>query len=383
MSTVSRPSTPRVTRSLVGGMGLLALVLPFYLDAFWLQLGVTVMGGIVGALGLNLLVGTAGQLSLAHGVFLAIGAYGYAYFAAAPNELEGGATGLGMNSVLAAVLAVALTGACGLIFAPVAGRLKGIYLGLASLALVLIAQHVLSNATPVTGGFNGRAVPAFEVFNFSFSDENPSLVMLGVPFGGIEKLWYLALALTVCSVIFVSNLIRSRAGRALMMVRDNEIAAGSMGIPTARYKAGAFVVSSCLAGTSGVVLALAFQRVVPEYFDLLLSINFLMMIVIGGLGSTWGACFGAAFVTALPLVLGRYSSSVPLLAEPGDTGIAPSIAAQVIFGVAVVLIILLEPGGMAALATRTREALARKRSALNKEVTTNCPSHSLKVDSHA
>lgn len=348
-------------RALTVAVGLLALALPFYLDAFWLQLGVTVMGAIIGALGLNLLVGTAGQLSLAHGVFLAIGAYGYAYLAAAPSEFDTGASGLGVPPLLAAVLAVALTGLCGLVFAPVAGRLKGIYLGLASLALVFVAQHVLSNATRVTGGFNGRAVPEFEVLNFSFADDNPALVVLGVPFGGIEKLWYLALVISVCSALFIGNLTRSRAGRALMMVRDNEIAAGSMGISTSRYKAAAFVVSSCLAGTSGVVLSLAFQRVVPEYFDLLLSVNFLMMIVIGGLGSTVGASLGAAFVTALPLVLGRYSSSIPFLAEPGGAGIDPSIAAQVIFGVAVTLIILLEPGGLAALATRAREAVARKR----------------------
>lgn len=345
------PATSRTAqRVLIVAAGAVLLALPIYLEAFWLQLGVLAMAFMVAAIGLNLLVGTTGQLSLAHAFFIAVGAYGYAFLGGDTDDVGGGvvAHGLGLPAPLAATLAVVIAGFAGLLFAPIAGRLRGVYLGLASLSLVFVGQHLLFNVAPVTGGFNGRPVPELDLFGFSLSGDQPSMVVFGVPFGAPERLWYVALVLTLAVAVLVANITRSRHGRALRMVRDNEIAAGCMGIPVGTYKAAAFVLSSMLAGAAGIMLALVFRRIVPDYFGLLLSVDLLAMIVIGGLGSLGGAALGAAFVTALPLVLSRYSAHLPLLAEPGAGGVDPAVAARLIFGAAVVGIILFEPGGISA-----------------------------------
>ncbi|MFI0353303.1 branched-chain amino acid ABC transporter permease [Actinomadura sp. 9N407] len=358
-------SERRIRRPAAAGslavLGLVLLVLPLYLQAFWLQVGLIAMASMVGALGLNLLVGVTGQLSLAHAFFLAVGAYGYAFLSGGSSTV-GGVTvsGLGLPTPLAAILAVAAAGLAGVLFAPIAGRLRGIYLGLASLSLVFLGQHLLFNVTPVTGGFSGRAVPDLEVLGFSFNPDQPTLSVFGVPLGAAERLWYLALAVLAFGCAFVWNVTRTRPGRALLMVRDNEIAAGCLGIPVRQYKAAAFAVSSMLAGAAGVLLALAFRRVVPEYFGLLLSIDFLAMIVIGGLGSVTGAALGAAFVSALPLALAHYSEHLPFLAAPGSEGVAPGVAARLIFGAMVVAILLAEPKGAVALARRVGGLVGRR-----------------------
>lgn len=328
----------------------LAVLLPFYLDSFFLQVGVFAFAAAIGAIGLNILVGTTGQLSLAHAFFLAVGAYGYTFFAASSNSSKG--TGLALPPALALVLAVLLAGLAGLLFSPIAGRLRGIYLGVASIGLVFLGQHVLFNAPSVTGGFNGRDVPPFSLFGFSFTDSHPDLFVLNVPFGGLERLWYLALVLFVAAFLFAENIVRGRPGRALQTLRDSEVAAAVMGVNVTGYKARAFMVSSMYAGLAGGLLALAFRHTVPETFSLLLSIDYLAMIVIGGLGSVAGAAVGATFVTILPPLFTRYSDSLPFLAAPGSGGVGPGEAARFLYGAAVIAVILFEPGGLAALGRR-------------------------------
>jgi branched-chain amino acid transport system permease protein len=349
-----RPRSQRFLRPAVAVLILLVLIaLPFYVSGFWLQLGLFVFAAAIGAIGLNILTGTSGQLSLAHAFFLAVGAYGYSYFAGSSTDIGGGVIvhGAGLPPFLAMVLAVLLAGAAGLLFSPIASRLRGIYLGVASLALVFIGQHVLQNAKSVTGGFYGRFAQPFSLFGFSFSDDNPPLTVLNVTFGQQERLWYLGLVLLAISYLFAQNVLRGRPGRALRTVRDSEIAAAVMGVNVRRYKAAAFVLSSMYAGLAGVLLALAFQRTVPDYFNLTLSVTYLAMIVIGGLGSVPGAVAGAAFVTALPLVLTQYSDQIGFLAQPGEGGVGAAEFAKFVFGVAVIAVILVAPGGLAALIT--------------------------------
>ncbi|CAL9663970.1 hypothetical protein SUDANB176_07127 [Streptomyces sp. enrichment culture] len=337
---------------------LLAVVLclpPFYLDAFWLRIGLFSMAAAIGAVGLSLLSGTAGQLSLGHAFFLAVGAYGYAYLAGEP--------GPGLPPVLAAVLAVLLAGAAGGLFSPVAGRVKGIYLGIATLALVFLGHHVLLTADSVTGGFNGRSVPPLTLGGFTFAASDPELVVLGVPFGAEERLWFLGLALFAFTWFTAGGLLRGRPGRALTALRDSETAAAVMGVDVARHRSAAFVVSSMYAGLAGVLLALAFRRVVPDYFSLALSIDYLAMIVIGGLGSVAGATAGAVFVTALPLLMTRYADQLPLVAAPGSTegAVGPTEAARYLYGAAIVLVLLYAPDGLHGMARRVRERLRRRR----------------------
>lgn len=249
---------------------LVLLALPLYVGQFWEQLGLLVFAAAIGAIGLNLITGSTGQLSLAHAFFLAVGAYGYAYFAGNAVGIGGGITvhGLSLPPFVAMVLAVLLAGFTGLLFSPISSRLRGIYLGLASLALVFLGQHILQNAKTVTGGYYGRYAQPFSLFGFSFTDANPPLTVLNVPFGQLERLWFLGLALLILAYLFAQNLLRGRPGRALQTIRDSEIAAAVMGVNVRRYKAAAFVVSSMYAGLGGTLIALAFQRPVPDYFGL-------------------------------------------------------------------------------------------------------------------
>jgi branched-chain amino acid transport system permease protein len=148
---------------------------------------------------------------------------------------------------------------------------------------------------------------------------------------------------------YARNLTRSRPGRALQTVRDSEIAAAVMGVNVPVYRAAAFVVSSMYAGLAGVFLALAFGRVVPESFGFLLSIDFLVMIVIGGLGSIRGAVAGALVVTALPQLFDHYSGSLPFVTAPGGDGLQPAEAARFLYGAAVVAVLIFAPRGLAGL----------------------------------
>ncbi|KOV72158.1 branched-chain amino acid ABC transporter permease [Streptomyces sp. AS58] len=334
---------------------LVLCVLPFYLDAFWLRIGLFAMAAAIGAVGLNLLAGTAGQLSLGHAFFLAVGAYGYAWLAGEP--------GPGLPSALALVLAVLLAGVAGGLFSPVAGRVRGIYLGVATLALVFLGHHVLLTADSVTGGFNGRSVPPLSLGGFGFTDGDPEVVLLGVPFGAEERLWYLGLALFALTWFTARGILRGRPGRALVALRDSETAAAVMGVDVARYRSAAFVVSSMYAGLAGALLALGFRRIVPDYFGLALSVDYLAMIVIGGLGSVAGATAGAVFVTALPLLMTRYADHLPLVAAPGSAegSVGPTEAARYLYGAAIVLVLLYAPDGLHGLTSRVRARLGRRR----------------------
>lgn len=348
-SGLRRLARPGVLAAVV----LVLLVLPFYVTAFWLQTGLFAMAAAIGAIGLNLLSGTTGQLSLGHAFFLACGAYGYVWLAGDSGKVGiQQLSGAGLPPLVALVLAVLLTGIVGGLFSPISGRLRGMYLGVATLALVFIGHHVMLNAKSVTGGFNGRSVTPMEFGGFTLTDGDPDgLEVLGIPFGQLERLWYFALVLVLVAAWTAHNLLRGRPGRALGAVRDSEIAASVMGVPVARYRSAAFVVSSMYAGLAGALIAMIFNRVVPDYFGLALSIDYLAMIVIGGLGSVSGAVVGAVFVTMLPQVLSKYADTLPLVVAPGspDSGVGPGEAARYLYGAAIVLVLLFAPGGLVGL----------------------------------
>jgi branched-chain amino acid transport system permease protein len=356
-----------VSRKTIAWIALAAVLLwlPQYAQAFWMQTGLFAMSAAIGAIGLTLLVGVTGQLSLASAFFIAVGAYGYCYFAGQSGGFGGAISapnGLGWPPLVAAVAAVALAGLAGAAFSPIAGRLRGIYLGLASIGLVFIGQHILQNATSITGGFNGRDATPFSLFGFHFANDHPdNFVVFGVPYGQLERLWYLGLVLVALSAWYARNLLRHRPGRALEAIRDSEIAAAVMGVNVPAYRAAAFTVSSAYAGLAGVFLALAFGRVVPESFDFLYSIDFLVMIVIGGLGSVGGAVVGAVIVSALPQVLLHYADSLPLVAAPGREGLQAGDAARFLYGGAVVLVLIYASGGLAGVGRRFRNRTIRLR----------------------
>jgi branched-chain amino acid transport system permease protein len=331
---------------------LLAVALPLVLENFWLQLGLFVMATMVGAVGLTLLVGVAGQLSLGHAAFAAIGAYVYVW---ATSESTPTVAGAGLPAVVGLVLAVAGAALVGFVFSPVASRLRGIYLGLATLGLVFLVRHLLLNLESWTGGFTGRNVEPFAVGGFTFSNRDPDyLAVAGVELEGLHRLWYLFLVLTLLACWLAANLRTSRTGRAWANLRDSETAAAAMGIAVARHKASAFVVSSGYAGLTGAMLALAYSRLAPDVFSLTLSVDFLVMIVLGGLGSVGGAMVGALFVTALPLVLAQYSDALPFLAAPGSGGLDPATLSRLLYGLAIIAVLVFLRGGLAGAFRRLR-----------------------------
>jgi branched-chain amino acid transport system permease protein len=359
------------------------LALPLYVEEFWLRTGFAVFGAIVGAIGLNLLVGTTGQLSLAHAFFLAVGAVTYVFVSGESGGIGlADLSGLGLPPLLGMIAGVLAAGLAGLLFSPIAARLRGIYLGVASLGLVFIGQHVLNSWTSVTGGFNGRSAPEFSLFGFTFGNTDPDLFVLNVPFREAERLWYLGLVLAVAAYLFARNLLRSRPGRALQTLRDSEVAASVMGVNVQGYKARVFLVSSMYAGLAGVMYALSIGSIAPESFGLELSILYLAMIVLGGLGSVAGAALGALFVTALPLVFQRYADVVPFVGGAGEGGLAAGEAARYLFGLAIVVVVLFQPSGLAGLAERFRRKgrdpgggrPVRRDSAATSSSTTSVPS---------
>jgi branched-chain amino acid transport system permease protein len=331
------------------------LLVPLYVQEFWLRTGFAVFGAIVGAIGLNLLVGTTGLLSLAHAFFIAVGAVTYVFVSGESGGI--GITdlaGLGWPPLIGMILGVLVAGLAGLLFSPIAARLRGIYLGVASLGLVFIGTHVLNSWTSVTGGFNGRSAPEFVLFGFHFANKDPLLFIAGVEFREAERLWYLGLVLAAAAYVFARNLLKSRPGRALQTLRDSEVAASVMGVNVQRYKGRVFLVSSMYAGLSGVMYALSIGSIAPESFGLEVSIQYLAMIVLGGLGSVGGAALGALFVSAMPLVFQRYADQLPFVSGVGEGGLAAGEAARFLYGAAIVLVILFEPAGLAGLGRRFR-----------------------------
>jgi len=320
--------------------GLLAIVvvaLPFLMDDYYV--GESTWVFIYGICGVSLmvLVGYTGLVSLGHAAFLGIGAYAHAFFIMH-----------GAPWIVAMVLAVIITTACGLIVGLPALRMTGIYLAIATLAFSVIIQEVFSRWESVTHGFAGMKVDKPVIFGVEFHDE--------------RSFYYLCLFFLVIVLWLTRNLLRAPTGRAWIAIRDSEIAAQSMGVNLAIYKSMAFAYSAAVMGLAGALFAHKIAFLAPDIFTILLSIQFLLLVIVGGLGSLHGAIFGAVFVALLPPVIAILRDSIPdsMNQLARDTGVAPlgmlgnavgeflrkpGVEAG-IFGLILVLVILLEPLGM-------------------------------------
>jgi len=281
------------------------------------------------------------------------------------GQSDGDLVGLGLPPVVALLGAIAVPGLLGLAFAPVAGRLRGIYLGIASLSLVYIGLYVGQRYTGLTGGTSsGRRPATFSVLGFGFGNRDPELYVLDVQFRSTEKLWYLFLLLTVLAYLLARGAVRSRPGRAWRAVRDNEAAASVMGVNVVRAKAGAFAVSSAFAGLAGAMTVMWLTILKPDEsefgtYGINASIAFLAMVIIGGLGSVPGAVVGAVIVNGLPQVLALVTADSTLFSTTGGGGLTPVIVTQFVYGAAIVLLVLFEPRGLVGIGHRLRGALTR------------------------
>ncbi|MEM9623102.1 MAG: branched-chain amino acid ABC transporter permease [Pseudomonadota bacterium] len=298
--------------------GLLLLVVctgPLWLDRFLMGEFSLVFIYAIAGLGLMLLVGYTGLVSLGHAAFLAIGAYTHAYLLNLGVPLP--------VAMLSAALFSAMIG--GLVGIP-ALRMTGIYLAVATLAFAVIVEQVLVNWESVTGGFRGMAVPRPELF--------------GVQLGSPMAFYFLCLGLLFVSLLLVMNILRSPAGRAMTAVRDSETSAESMGVHLARTKTMAFALSAAFTGLAGALFAHRLTYLAPDAFTLITSIQLLLMVVVGGLGSLHGVIFGAIFIGLLPQGIAILRDTVPASVAQ-IPGLEPAI-----FGLILILFLIYEPQGI-------------------------------------
>jgi branched-chain amino acid transport system permease protein len=269
---------PRVWTFALAAVALLvALVLPFTLSNFRLFQFSQVYIYAIALLGLNILTGFNGQISLGHGAFYAVGAYTTAVMIDQWN------VPYGWTIPVAGVICLV----AGFLFGIPALRLEGLYLALATFALALAVPQILKYFEHWTGGSQGIVL------------SKPGAPW-GLPINPDQWLYFLTLAILVVLFVVAANLLRGRTGRAIVAIRDNAIAAQSMGVNTALYKSLTFGVSAAYTGVAGALSAVTVAYVAPDSFDVFRSITFLVGIVIGGLASISGAIFGALFIQFVP-----------------------------------------------------------------------------------
>jgi branched-chain amino acid transport system permease protein len=256
---------------------LAALVLPFTLSNFRLFQFSQVYIYAIALLGLNILTGFNGQISLGHGAFYAVGAYTTAIM------IDQWSVPYGWTIPAAGLICLV----AGFLFGIPALRLEGLYLALATFALALAVPQILKYFEHWTGGSQGIVL------------SKPSAPW-GLPINPDQWLYFLTLALMVLLFVLAANLLRGRTGRAVVAIRDNAIAAQAMGVNTALYKSLTFGVSAAYTGVAGALSAVTVAYVAPDSFDVFRSITFLVGIVIGGLASIAGAVFGALFIQFVP-----------------------------------------------------------------------------------
>ncbi len=305
------------------GILLLFAVVPFISSAYFLYILNTIGIYAIAAVGLNLLIGFTGQISLGHGAFFGVGAYAGAILA----------TRLGFPFYLSVPLAGIVASGVGMIFGLPSARLKHLYLCIATLAGQFIVDYVLVQWESLTGGAMGIVVPSASLF--------------GLDLGSDRSFFYVVFICFVLMTWIAVNLIRSRIGRAFIAIRDNDRAAEGMGIPVFPYKLLSFAISSFYAGFAGALYAYYMMSITPEPFNLGLSIEYVAMIIIGGLGSIPGAVFGSVFIVSLNEVLSMITEY--LMNIGASTGAALTIAPlrEFIYGLAIVLFIIFEPKGLA------------------------------------
>lgn len=299
----------------------------------------------IGGIGLNLITGYAGQISLGHAFFVGVGAYTASVVAGDP---EGRALGLGITFIPAWILAAgAMAALCGVIVAPLATRLRGLYLAVVTLGLVFLGTYIFTEWGSVTGGQGvGREAPR----PILFGDD----LTLDSAFTSDQKLYWFFLALLLIGALAARNIARSRVGRAFGAIRDRDIAAGVMGVDLARYKLIAFTVSSFYAGVCGSLLFVANRHFGPEQFGLIMSIQFVAIVFIGGAATISGTIMGALLIASLPRISSEMAHFVPYISTAPN--VSPNIfeVEAILYGGLIVAFLLFEPRGLFGIWLRLR-----------------------------
>jgi branched-chain amino acid transport system permease protein len=306
------------------GIGLvLLLAVPLLASPYMMYVFNMIGIAAIAAIGLNILIGFTGQISLGHGAFFGVGAYAGAIFA----------TTLQLPMFLSIPAAGLVTAGIGMIFGIPSGRLKGLYLTIATLAGQFIIEYLLIHWEFLTKGTMGITLPPVRIPGFA--------VMGDIGF-------YYIIFIALAGMVWVAiNLMRTRYGRAFIAIRDNDRAAEGMGIPIFPYKLLSFGISSFYAGFAGALWAFYMGSITAEPFNLGLSVEYIAMVIIGGLGSISGSIFGAVFITLLNESLRFGTEMLMNTGMVSQSGLNVAPLREFIFGLAIVLFILLEPRGLA------------------------------------
>ena len=294
----------------VGAIIVLAFATPFFVKDSMLQTLALGFAFSIGALGLNIITGMAGQVSLGHAFFVGLGAY---TAAAISGDPDGRSIGLGITNILVWLPAAGLVAAlAGVLVAPLATRLRGLYLAIVTLGLVFIGEHVFREWSDLTGGAGvGREAAIPELFGYAFNQSSDFLTK-------DQNLYLLMLVMLLLFALGARNLARSRVGRSLAAIRDRDMAAEMMSINLPVTKTVAFGLSSFYAGCGGALLYTITGFFEPTSFGLLLSVQFIAMVLIGGAGTVSGTIMGAMFISLLPPFTRELPSYVPFISAPGD-----------------------------------------------------------------
>ena len=308
--------------ALLIGFLVLLFTAPLYFGNYWLGVFNLIGITLIAAVGLNILVGYCGQLSIGHAGFIAVGAYTAAILT---NRL-------GMPFLVGLIGAGVVSGFIGLIFGIPSVRVKGFYLAITTIAAQFIIVWVI-NHWGLTGGFNGIKVPYASIGGLVFRSESSQ--------------FYLIIIIAVLCVFFAKNLSRTKVGRAFIAIRDNDLAAEVMGVNLLYYKLLAFFIGCFFAGIAGALLAHWIGFLNAEQFSFTESILYVGMIIIGGLGTTIGPIFGVVFIRILQQVLTVnlvpfLENTFTMLPAGFATGVTPML-----FGLVIVLFLILEPRGLA------------------------------------
>jgi branched-chain amino acid transport system permease protein len=302
-----------------------AVVVPLASTDHLLSLANLVGIAVVGAIGLNLLTGFTGQISIGHGAFMAVGGYTAAILSAR----------YGMPFWVGLIAAGCSAAVVGSFFGIPSLRIKGLYLAIATLAAQFIIEWCINHITWISGGVQSTIYV-------------PKPTLAGIALNSELKKYYMILVVAALSYIFAMNLVRSRVGRAFMAIRDRDVAAEIIGVNIFGYKLLAFAISSFYAGVAGALFTYYLEIANYEQFTITVSIQYLAMIIIGGLGSILGSVFGAVFITLLPIVLRWVVEGIWGVFAPPTSGMLDFLAnlRLIVFGGLIITFLILEPEGL-------------------------------------
>ena len=311
----------RTARVMMAAFLCVLFTLPLYTPGYLLDIVNRIGIAIIGAIGLNILTGFTGQISLGNAAFMAIGAFSCGF--------------LGTRFSIPFYLCIPLAGLITAFFGMFVGipslRIKGLYLAMATLAAHFIVEFLVVKWESVTGGVAGLTIPTPMLGSFAIDSD--------------AKLFILIFAIAVMAVLFAKNLFRTKVGKAFVAIRDQAISAEVMGVNILKYKLLSFGISSFYVGVAGALVAYQAKIISPETFPVTVAIDYLGMIIIGGLGSILGSIYGAIFITLLPELLRMVTTSL--------SGSFPELInkfaamKELVFGMLVITFLIFEPNGMA------------------------------------